>query len=307
MSRSTPPPPVELWPDGVPGRLPDAPPERTEDGRVYDVGVPTLTVFAPPAGTANGTAAIVCPGGGYQCLAVDKEGAEATRWLGSLGVTAVLLKYRVAPHRHPAPLTDVLQAVRIVRSRARELGVAADRIGIVGASAGGHLAASAATMFDARDGQTGASLDAVSARPDFVVLLYPVITMAEPHAHAGSRRALLGDRPSAELVARLSLERAVTPATPSAFIMHTAEDESVSIENAILFHRALRAAGVPAEMHLYENGAHGFGWQAGLGPTSEWPRRCEEWMRFHGWLPAVGGGAGAADGDPSDVSTNNIT
>ena len=138
------------------------------------------------------------------------------------------------------------------------------------------------------------------------MLLYPVITMAEPHAHGGSRRALLGDHPSAELVARLSLEGAVTAATPPAFIMHTAEDASVPIENSILFHRALRAAGVPAEMHLYENGAHGFGWQAGLGPASEWPRRCEEWMRFHGWLPVGGGRAGVAGSDPSDVSTNNI-
>ena len=133
MSRIAPSLTVELWPDGVPGRLPDAPPERIDDGLVYDVSVPTLAVFAPPAGTSNGAAAIVCPGGGYVCLAVDKEGAEATRWLTSLGVTAVVLKYRVAPHRHPAPLTDVLQAVRVVRSRARELGVDADRVGIVGA------------------------------------------------------------------------------------------------------------------------------------------------------------------------------
>jgi acetyl esterase/lipase len=285
MSRTAPSLTIELWPDGVPGRLPDARPERIQDGLVYDVGVPTLAVFAPPAGTGTGTAAIVCPGGGYACLAVDKEGAEATRWLTSLGVTACLLKYRVAPYRHPAPLTDVLQAMRIVRSRARELGVNPSGVGIVGASAGGHLAASAATMFDASEGKTGAALDAICARPDFVVLLYPVITMAEPHAHAGSRRALLGERPSAELVARLSLERAVTAATSPAFIMHTAEDASVPIENSILFYRALRAAGVPAELHLYESGAHGFGWQAGLGPTSEWPERCADWLRFHRWLP----------------------
>lgn len=285
MSRMTPSLTVELWPGGVPGQLPGAPPERTQDGLVYDVGVPTLAVCEPPAGTSNGTAAIVCPGGGYVCLAVDKEGAEATRWLTSIGVTACLLKYRVAPYRHPAPLTDVLQAVRVVRSRARELGVDAGRVGIVGASAGGHLAASAATMFDAREGKTGAALDAVSARPDFVVLLYPVITMAEPHAHAGSRRALLGDDPPAELVARLSLEGAVTAATSPAFIMHTAEDASVPVENSILFYRALRDAGVTAEMHLYERGAHGFGLQPGLGPTSDWPRRCEDWLRFHRWLP----------------------
>jgi len=285
MPRMTPSLTVELWPDGVPGRLPGLSPERIHDGLIYDVSVPTLAVFAPRAGTSNGTAAIVCPGGGYVCLAVDKEGAEVTRWLTSIGVTACLLKYRVAPHRHPAPLTDALQAMRVVRARARELGVDPDRIGIVGASAGGHLAASAATMFDAREGKTCASLDAVSARPDFVVLLYPVITMAEPYAHIGSRRALLGDDPSAELVARLSLEGAVTAATSPAFIMHTAEDAAVPFENALLFYRALRAADVPAEMHLYQFGAHGFGLQPGLGPTSDWPRRCEDWLRFHRWLP----------------------
>jgi acetyl esterase/lipase len=118
------------------------------------------------------------------------------------------------------------------------------------------------------------------------VLLYPVITMTDPHAHDGSRRALLGDRPPAALVARASLEGAVSKTTPPVFLAHTAEDGTVPVENSILFYRALRAAGVPAEMHLYEKGAHGFGWEAGLGPTSAWPRRCEEWMQSHGWLPA---------------------
>jgi acetyl esterase/lipase len=275
---------IPLWPEGVPGPIAPAPPEHVEDGRVVDVSVPTLTVFRPPAGKANGLGAIVCPGGGYVRLAVDKEGSELTRWLNGLGVTAFVLKYRVAPQRHPAQLRDVLRAVRLVRSRAGELGVDPHRIAVFGSSAGGHLAATAATLFDAPEGKTGAALDAISARPDFVVLQYPVITMRDPFVHAGSRHALLGDHPPAELVDRLSLEHQVTRQTPPAFLVHTQEDASVPADNSILFYQALRAAGVSAEMHLYEKGPHGFGIKPGLGPTSDWPKRCEEWMRAHGWL-----------------------
>ena len=237
-------------------------------------------------------AAIVCPGGGYVRLAVDKEGSELTRWLNGLGVTAFILKYRVAPQQHPAQLRDVLRAVRLVRSRAAELGLDPHRIGVFGSSAGGHLAATAATLFDAPEGKTGAALDAVSARPDFVVLQYPVITMREPHVHAGSRHALLGDHPSPELLDRLSVERQVTRQTPPTFIIHSQEDAAVPVENSLLFYQALRAAGVSTEMHLYEKGPHGFGIKPGLGPTSDWPKRCEEWMRAHGWLESPARAAG---------------
>jgi acetyl esterase/lipase len=275
---------INLWPEGVPLAKPDAPPERVEDGRIYNVSVPTLTVFPAPAGTANGLGMIVCPGGGYVRLAVDNEGSAATRWLNGIGVTVFVLKYRVAPNGHPAPLLDVLRAVRLVRSRASELGVDPHRIGVLGTSAGGHVAASAGTLFDAPEGRTGAALDKVSARPDFLVLLYPVITMKDPYVHAGSRRALLGDGPSADLVARTSMELHVTRETPPTFLAHTQEDRSVPVENSLLFYSALRTAGVPVEMHLYEKGPHGFGLQPGLGTTSEWPLRCEEWMRAHGWM-----------------------
>ena len=275
---------MDLWPEGVPLRQPHAPAEHVEDGRVYNVNVPTLAMFAPPRGTANGLAIIVCPGGGYARLAVDKEGSEMQRWLNGVGATVFLLKYRVTPYQHPAPLLDVLRAVRLVRAHAAEWGVDPRRIGVFGSSAGGHLAASAATLYDAPEGKTGAAIDKVSARPDFVVLTYPVITMRPPIAHGGSRKNLLGDFPSEELVNRLSVDRQVTRSTPPAFIVHTQEDQSVPLENSLLYYQALRAAGVPVEMHLYERGPHGFGMRPGLGPTSEWPRRCEEWMRFHGWL-----------------------
>lgn len=280
---------IELWPEGVPLRKPSAPAEHVEDGRVYNVNLPTLTRFSPARGTGNGTAAIVCPGGGYQRLAVDKEGSEMQRWLNANGVTVFLLKYRVTPYEHPAPLLDVLRAVRLIRSRAAEWGVDQRRIGIFGSSAGGHLAASAATLYAAPEGKTGAALDKVSARPDFIVLAYPVISMRPPMAHGGSRKNLLGDHPSEELVNHLSVERQVTRETPPAFIVHTQEDQSVPVENSLLFYQALRAAAVPVEMHLYVHGPHGFGLRPGLGPTSEWPRRCEEWMRSQGWLPPLPG------------------
>jgi acetyl esterase/lipase len=275
---------IPLWPEGVPGAKPGGGEEQNVGNRVSNVQVPTLTFFPAPKETANGTAVIVCPGGGYARLAIDKEGTEIAAMLNALGVSAFMLKYRLLEYGHPAPLQDVLRAVRLVRSRANEFGVLPDRIGIIGASAGGHLAASAATLFDAPEGRTGASLDGTSARPDFAALLYPVITLQPPFAHAGSRQNLLGANPDAALVQRLSVETQVTASTPPAFIIHTMEDKTVPVENSILFYQAMRRAGVPAELHLYEKGPHGVGLAAGYGPTSEWPKRFAEWLRSHGWL-----------------------
>jgi len=279
---------IPLWPEGVPERLADAPPERVEDGRVYHVSDPTLTAF-PANGSGKNSAVIVCPGGGYVRLAVEKEGSDITRFLNGLGVSAFVLKYRVAPYRYPAALRDVVRAVRYVRANAADLGVDPQRIGVFGSSAGGHVAASAATLFDAPDAKTGAALDAVSGRPDFVALLYPVITMQAPHAHAGSRDVLFGPEPTSAMLAQGSLELHVTSATPPAFLVHTADDRSVPVENSLLFYRALRTAGVPAELHLYERGGHGFGMKRDLGPTSLWPERLADWMRLHGLVAQQAG------------------
>lgn len=275
---------IPLWPEGVPNAQPKGGEERVEEGRVYNVHRPTLTYY-PPTAPPNGTAVIVCPGGGYVRLAIGNEGGGVASVLRPQGVAVFVLKYRLAEYGFPAPLQDVLRAVRLLRSRAREFGIRPDRIGVFGASAGGHVAAMAATMFDVAEGRTGHALDAVDGRPDFISLLYPVITMDGAAVHAGSRRGLLGDAPPAPLVERLSLERRVTSRTPPAFLVHTAEDKSVPLENSVLFYQALRRAGVPAEMHLYEKGEHGFGLRRDLGPTSEWPRRWIEWMTQHGWLP----------------------
>jgi acetyl esterase/lipase len=274
---------ITLWPEGVPG-VRNIGAEKIGGGYNSNVTDASLTRFGPAADRPNGTAVIICPGGGYVRMSTAREGEQYANWLSTLGVTAFVLKYRMQEYGHPAPLQDVLRAVRTLRSRAAELGIDPARIGVMGSSAGGHLAASAGTLFDHPLGRTGAPLDATSARPDFLVLMYPVITMEDPAAHAGSRKALLGAAPSAESIALMSLEKQVTSATPPTLLIHTQEDQAVPVENSILFYQALTRAKVPAEMYLFEHGSHGMGMRDGLGTTSLWPRRAEEWLRERGLL-----------------------
>ncbi|HTZ21084.1 MAG TPA: alpha/beta hydrolase [Opitutaceae bacterium] len=285
MARAAEPTVIQLWPEGVPGLRSDAAEEKLVNNRVMGVHYPTLTVYAPEPAKANGTAIIFCPGGGYVRLAIGDRGGYETQFLNRLGVTVFMLKYRLVEYGHPAPLRDVLRAIRLVRSRATELGVKPDRIGLLGQSAGGHLAACAATLWDAPEGRTGSSLDGVSARPDFAILIYPVITLTDPFAHKGSREALLGQTPSPELVAHLSIEKQVRKDMPPIFLAATMADRSVPVENTLHFYQALRDAGVPAEMHIYATGSHGNSLDPQYGPTALWPQRVEEWLRFNGWLP----------------------
>ncbi|MBP6507515.1 MAG: alpha/beta hydrolase [Opitutaceae bacterium] len=283
---------ITLWPEGVPAAVrPDAPAargplgdERNADGHIANVSVPTLTVYTPAVDRANGTAVIVCPGGAYAFLSNDREGVQYANWLNTLGVTAFVLKSRLLEFGHPAPLQDVLRAVRIVRSHAGEFHINPDRIGVMGSSAGGHLAASAGTLFDHPAGKTGAALDAVNARPDFLILLYPVISTADGVAHVGSRTNLLGPAPTPELLELMSLEKQVTAATPPTLLIHTQEDTSVPIENSILFFQALTRAHVPAEFYAFEHGSHGMGMKPEFGTASDWPKRAEEWLRGRGLL-----------------------
>jgi acetyl esterase/lipase len=278
--------PIELWPEGIPDYEPNGPPEVIRDHRLYHVRRPRLIAYLPPAGAGCGTAVVDCPGGGYTHVS-DPNEAEGTqaRWLNHLGVAVFALTYRFGEDGPATPLRDVLRAVRLVRSHAADYGIRPDRIGIIGGSAGGHVATCAATLYDDPAGRTGSPLDRVSGRPDFTILLYPVITLRDPYAHRGSRLALLGPHPSAELVDHYSTERQVTARTPPAFLVSTEEDTGVPLENAVAYYQALRRAGVPAELHLFERGPHGFGFTPGLGPTSDWPARCEDWLRFHGWIP----------------------
>lgn len=273
-AQPSPPKPEPLWPAGAPGAL-----------GTQDEDIPTLTPYLLPHGSGTGTAVIVCPGGGYQHLAIDKEGDQPARWLNSLGVAAFVLKYRLGPkYHHPNELMDAQRAIRTVRSRAAEYGLQPDRIGIMGFSAGGHLTATAGTHFDAGNSTSADPIERAGSRPDFLILCYPVITFSEPYLHRGSMRMLLGEQPDPKLVADLSNELRVTSQTPPAFLFHTTNDGTVPVENSVLFYLALRKAGVPAEMHIYERGPHG----VGLAPTDEalssWPARLADWLRVRGLL-----------------------
>jgi acetyl esterase/lipase len=274
---------IPLWPEGVPGARAIGP-ELRKDGYISNVSEPSLTMVPAAVDRANGTAVIIAPGGGYVRMANTREGEQYASWLSTLGVTSFILHYRAQEFGHPAPLQDMLRAVRLVRSRAAEFGVDPARIGVMGSSAGGHLAASAGTLFNHAAGRTGAALDTISARPDFMMLMYPVIALDGPAAHMGSRKSLLGPAPAPELVQLMSVEKQVTPQTPPTLLIHTQADASVPVENSILFYQALTRNHVPAEMYLFEQGGHGMGMRDNLGNASAWPKRAEEWLRVRGLL-----------------------
>ncbi|HVU35569.1 MAG TPA: alpha/beta hydrolase [Opitutaceae bacterium] len=278
---------IPLWPEGVPGLKPGAGPEKMVNHRITGVHYPSLVMYAPAPGMGCGTAVIFCPGGGYTHITIGPDGGEETRFLNAVGVTVFILKYRMVEYGYPAPFQDVLRAIRLVRSRAASFGVRPDRIGLLGESAGGHLAACAATLWDDADGRTGAALDAVSARPDFVALVYPVVTMKPPYAHRGSREALLGANPDPRLVDKLSIETRVRRDMPPVFLVATMADKTVPVQNSLYLAEVLRAAGVPTEVHLYAQGSHGNSLDPKYGPTALWPQRLLDWMRFNGWLPAA--------------------
>jgi acetyl esterase/lipase len=263
-----------LWPLGAPGAVRNEPEDR-----------PKITVYRAPTETATGAAVVVCPGGGYWVVAADHEGRQVAEWLNSLGVSAFVLQYRLAPrYAHPTPLLDVQRAIRLVRARALEWGVDPERVGVLGFSAGGHLASSAATLFD--DGDPGAEdpIDTFGSRPDFAVLCYPVITFVGPGVHEGSRKNLLGPEPEPALVWKLSTEQQVTPRTPPTFLFHTGDDAAVPVQNSIGFYEAMQRAGVPGELHVFAHGRHGVGLAPDDPALSRWPDLCARWMKGLGLL-----------------------
>lgn len=252
-----------------------------------DADRPTVTVFRPEG--ADGSVMIILPGGGY-IFHADYEAEPIARWLGGLGVTGIVLKYRLAPrYRHPAPFQDACRAVRLVRARAEQWGLDPNRVGVMGFSAGGHLAAHVATKGGAADRQAADEVDRQRSRPDLCVLLYPVITFCSASSHAKSPEYLLGAAPTPAQVEELSVERHVTGATPPTFIYHASGDDNVPVTNAILFAEALRGAGVPFEMHLYDRVAHGVGLAESDPVLRTWPGLCATWMAGKGW--GDGGGA----------------
>ena len=265
---------IPLWPGGAPGAL------GTEDR-----DIPTLSVYLPNANQATGTGVIVCPGGGYGNLALNHEGRQVANWLNSLGVAAFVLKYRLGPrYHHPIELGDAQRAIRLVRAQAAEFGVDPARVGIWGFSAGGHLASTVSTHFDAGNPSDSDVIERAGSRPDFAILAYPVITFNAPYVHAGSLRNLLGDNPDPKLVENLSSERQVRSRTPPAFLFHTNEDKGVPVENSVLYFMALRKAGVSAEMHIFEHGPHGVGLAMRDPALSQWPALLVNWMRGQGLL-----------------------
>lgn len=277
--------PIPLWPEGVPNARPELGPEQVDAvGWVTHIATPSLTFYPPAIDRPTGTAVVICPGGGYVGLSRIREGVQYANWLSALGIASFVLTNRIGEFGHPAPLQDVLRAIRLVRSRADAYGVDPTRLGVMGSSAGGHLAACACTLYDHTDGQTGAALDAVNARPDFAILMYPVITFDDPFAHSGSRENLLGPRPRPELLRLLSAEKQVSTATPPTLLIHTQADDKVPVQNSLMYFDALTRAGVPAEMYVFERGAHGLGMRDGNGNASDWPRRAAAWLRDRGLL-----------------------
>ncbi|MBV8809272.1 MAG: alpha/beta hydrolase [Acidobacteriaceae bacterium] len=263
---------ILLWPEGAPGAQGET-----------EADTPSLTLY--PASDANKvpTGVVVCPGGGYVHLAMDYEGFEIAEWLNKLGISAFVLRYRLGPKYHyPVQLQDAQRAIRYVRLHAQEFGVQPDRIGIWGFSAGGHLASTVGTHFDAGDKGSRDVIEQQSSRPDFMILAYPVITMMDPYVHRGSLHALLGDDPDPRLVRLLSNELQVTRRTPPTFLFHTANDNVVPVENSIEFDEALNKAGVPAEMHIYLKGRHGVGLAADDPVLRTWPDRLADWLRVQG-------------------------
>lgn len=265
--------PVPLWS----GRPPMAQGTAASD-------VPTLTAFVP-ASNPTKTAVIIAPGGRYLRLSMQKEGFDIARWLNAHGVAAFVLKYRLGPkYHHPVELADAQRAIRTVRAEAAQYGIAPDHIGMWGFSAGGHLAASAGTLFNKTFVANADAIDLQSARPDFLILCYPVITMEDPFTHADSRKYLLGETPSPALITLLSVDQQVTRDTPPTFIYATTDDGTVSVMNSVMFYSALVAAKVPAEMHLFQHGSHGTALAANNPVLRPWTDLLVTWLRGRGMM-----------------------
>lgn len=262
-----------LWPDGAPGAKGD-----------QEADQPRMVWFPAPADAAVGACVIVCPGGGYGGLSWEKEGTKFAEFFNGFGVSAYVLQYRVAPYKHPVPMEDGQRAIRIARAQAAQRGYRADRIGVMGFSAGGHLVTTLATHFDAGNAQSTDPIDLVGCRPDFLIAAYPVITMTDPYTHAGSRWNLLGKTPDPAMIELLSNEKQVTAETPPTFLFHTANDDAVPSENSTYFYNALRKAGVPAEMHIFADGPHGVGLAEDDPELKVWPSLLQAWMGGMGFL-----------------------
>lgn len=285
---------IKLWPDNaIPNALPGAAStaEKSDVGqqdgilRISNVTVPTLTVWQAPKDRATGAAVMICPGGGYGILAFGHEGEEVARWFNQQGITAFILKYRLPDdklmtNQQEVPLMDAMQGMKLIRQRSSRYGVDPNKIGVMGFSAGGHLAATLSTHYYRTSGGNKASDE---AKPNFAILMYPVVTFGNK-AHTGSRDKLLGKlNTSPEMVAYYSNEEQVTNQTPPTFLVHSMDDKGVPVENSINYYLALLKNGVSAEMHLYPTGGHGYALRTkGKGSVENWPDACKGWLKGMG-------------------------
>jgi acetyl esterase/lipase len=279
-----------LWPGDAPEALGSDP----GDAR-HASDIPTITVYLPPKERTSGASIVICPGGGYGALATIHEGKEVAEWLNSLGVAGVVLKYRLAPkYKHPVPLNDARRAIRMVRAKSKEWGLDPDRVGVLGFSAGGHLASTLATHFRETPSTASDPIDSFHERPDVAILIYPVVSFTADYTHKGSVRNLLGTDPTQEQLTELSNELQVTEKTPPTFLAHTLADRGVPMENSVAFAQALRKHKVPFELHVFEKGQHGLGLGKGSKeyniarePSFEaWPSLCATWLKSRGFLDA---------------------
>jgi acetyl esterase/lipase len=274
---------TNLWPGDAPGAKPrPAGTETNKDGRLSDIEIPQYQVYLPHTARATGAAAIIFPGGGYGILAANHEGHDYATWLNERGIAGIVVKYRVSGnpelgYQFPVPFLDARRAIRTARAKASEWGIDPKKVGVMGSSAGGHLASLCATRFADTFPEEGKDdTDKQDCRPDFAILIYPVISMDAALSHSGSRKNLLGAEPSADAVEKYSTDKAVTKETPPVFLLSTADDR-VDCRNSLTFATACKTNGVPVSFHLFESGGHGYGLK-GKGDLATWPLLLEQWL-----------------------------
>lgn len=271
---------LKVWPNGAPNDNGMTEPEEKYDGvRVRNVSEAEMYVYLPDKEMNTGAAVVICPGGGYMIEAMDHEGYDIAEWLKSKGIAGIVLKYRLPYGHHEIPSCDARQTMRIVRMNAKEWGIDPDKIGIAGSSAGGHLAATAGTRFDTGIKESTCPIEQVSCRPDFMLLLYPVISFNEEFGHMGSRKNLIGSGNKWELVEKYSNELHVSSQTPPTFLVLADDDKSVVPRNSIEFYLQLKEKSIPSEMHIFQEGGHGFGIRKNKLPADNWPNLFFDWLK----------------------------
>jgi len=281
----------KLWPEKIPGAISnDDYAEKATSSEGFEtmfskVTDPALYVYLPPADKATGTAVLICPGGGYSVLAFDHEGHQIARWLNENGIAGIILKYRlpsdlIMKDKSIGPLQDAQEAMRTIRRNAGKWNINPEKIGVIGFSAGGHLASTLSTHYDV---PVYVLKDDISARPDFSILIYPVITMDTSFTHMGSRRNLLGENPDEEAVERFSNEKHITSDTPPAFLVHSGDDNAVPVKNSIIYYEGLQKYEIPSELHIFQKGSHGYGLATDQATQSAWPELCLQWLKASGF------------------------